>query len=280
MRQIIASGFLAYLALVPPFFLDSVVTIGRPGGNGERQWVASGFLYGDQVTPGVDQYRVYLVTNQHVLANLDIAYLRFNPSGNGPAREYDLQLRDPKGTKIWFTPTDSKIDVAVIPINAKFLKDQGIQFAWFKSDSDVADRAKSTELGISEGDGVYAFGFPMGLVGGERNFVIVRRGSIARIKDTLAGRSNEFLIDMFLFPGNSGGPVVLKPELMAIEGTKSLDRSYLIGVVRESLSYRDVAVSIQTQQPRIIFDENSGLAGIIPIDFVKDAIREHIKTLK
>jgi S1-C subfamily serine protease len=127
-----------------------------------------------------------------------------------------------------------------------------------------------------EGDGAYALGFPMGLVGEERNFVIVRQGSIARIRDALAGFSKEILVDVAIFPGNSGGPVVTKPEIAAIQGTLAQTTAYLLGVVKGYIPYLDVAISTQTKKPRIIFEENSGLAAVIPIDYVIEAIMEHM----
>ena len=58
----------------------------------------------------------------------------------------------------------------------------------------------------------------MGLVGKERSFVIVRSGCIARIRDALLATSKELLIDAPIFPGNSGGPVVTKPEVVGHTG--------------------------------------------------------------
>jgi len=84
--------------------------------------------------------------------------------------------------------------------------------------------------------------------------------------------AESFMIDSFVFPGNSGGPVVLKPEIISIKGTQNHPDPYLIGVVDAYLPYREPAVSLQTQETRIVFEENSGLAHILPIDFVKDAI--------
>ncbi len=162
----------------------------------------------------------------------------------------------------------------------QFLKEQRIKFNWFQSDDHVANRAKASQLGLTEGDGIFVLGFPLGLVGGERNFVIVRQGVIARIRDALGGSSKEFLADTFIFPGNSGGPVVTKPEPTAIEGTQALTAAYLIGVVKGYITYHDVAMSVQTGRPRVTFEENSGLAAIIPIDFVREVVQEHMKTLK
>ena len=270
------------IALIPPFFIDCVVAIGARDSEGKTTWIASGFLYGHKATGDeVEQakYLVYLVSNRHVFQDLARACLRFNPQAGGPAREYDLNLLDADGAPLWFCDPNEKIDVGVIPINFNVLKEHAMQVAFFASDTHAAPIDKLTELGIAEGDFAYALGFPMGIVGQERATVIVRSGTIARIRDTLARNDPEFLVDVSIFPGNSGGPVVSKPEAMSIKGTKSQSAAYLIGVVTSYVPYRDVAISSQTKRPRVIFEENSGLAAAHPIDFVQEAILKHIETL-
>ena len=268
------------MALIPSFFLDCVVAIGVEDSSGKREWVASGFLYGDYIADNKDgkkKYRVYLITNRHVFENMQLVYLRFNPKTNEPAREYKLNLLDKNNTPKWFSHPNAEVDVAIIPINIKLLREHAIQAAYFQSSQNVANVDKLNDLGITEGDFVYVFGFPMGLVGGERNAVIVRSGSIARIRDALAKTNQEYLIDAFVFPGNSGGPVVSKPEVVAIQGTKSQSAAYLIGIVKSYVPYQDVAISLQTKSPRVIFEENSGLAAVHPIDFVQEAIKGYLK---
>jgi|LGOV01.1.fsa_nt_gb S1-C subfamily serine protease len=268
------------MALIPPFFPDCVVAIGIEDPSGGRKWIASGFLYGHNITDNegdTKSYRVYLITNRHVFEKLPTVYLRFNPRTNEPAREYTLNLLNENGTSLWFPHPNAEIDVAVIPINFNLLQEHAMQAACFQSDLHVANMDKLNELGITEGDFAYVLGFPMGLVGGERNTVIVRSGTIARIRDALVRANQEYLIDAFVFPGNSGGPVVSKPEALAIQGTKSQEAAYLIGIVKSYVSYRDVAVSLQSKRPRVIFEENSGLAAIHPIDFVQEAIKGHLK---
>ena len=210
------------MPFIPPFFLDCVVAIGFPGPSERKSWVASGFIYGHVIdrSDSGKNYRMYLATNRHVLKGEDTAYLRFNPEAAGPAREYRVLLRDPTTRKLyWIGHPDAKIDLAVLPIDANTLREQGIKFSSFDSDDHVLDRAAAKKLGLTEGDGVYVLGFPLGLVGGERNFVIVRQGAIARIRDALAGVTKEFLVDAFIFPGNSGGPVITKPEISTIQSS-------------------------------------------------------------
>lgn len=268
------------MGLIPPFFFDCVVAIGVDDSEGKRQWIASGFLYGHHIpTEGEARtYRVFLVTNRHVFESLQQVYLRFNPEKvEEPARDYPLPLLDAQNKPLWYSHSNKEIDVAVISINFQLLKEQAMQAKYFQSDQHVADIQKLNDLGIIEGDFAYALGFPLGLVGSKRNTVIARSGTIARIRDTLTKENPEYLIDAFVFPGNSGGPVVSKPEITAIKGTKSQNASYLIGIVKSYVPYQDVAVSLQTKQPRVIFEENSGLAAVHPIDYVQEIVRTSIE---
>jgi hypothetical protein len=167
----------------------------------------------------------------------------------------------------------------VVPINFQVLQEHAMQVAWFESETHVANVDRMRELGFAEGDFVYVLGFPMGLVGEHRNTVIVREGIVARIRDTLVGASQTYLVDSFVFPGNSGGPVISKPEVHSIRGTSAIGAAYLIGIIRAYVPFVDVAVSMQTRRPRVTFEENSGLGEVHPIDCVQAAIEIHENTL-
>jgi hypothetical protein len=47
----------------------------------------------------------------------------------------------------------------------------------------------------------------------------------------------------------------------------------LLGVVQSYQSYTDVAYSAQTKHPRITFEENSGLAVVLPVDFINEMVK-------
>jgi hypothetical protein len=273
------------MGLIPKFFPDCVVAIGAKAGKGYT-WVASGFLYGNYVSnnpDGTKQYGCYLVTNKHVfkeLEDLDFAFMRINPQTNLPAREWALDLRDDQEVPTWFPHPNPDIDVAVTPVDWNLLTSQGMQVNIFRSDEHVANIDKMNQIGVTEGDFVYVLGFPMGIVGGEKNVVIVRSGSVARIRDCLTKVNPRYLIDSFVFPGNSGGPVVLRPEAMTIPGTGRVPSPHLIGIVTGYMPYQDIAVSQQTGKTRIIFEDNSGLAAVHPIDYVDDAVKEHLNSVK
>lgn len=160
----------------------------------------------------------------------------------------------------------------MVPINAQLLQREGIRFEFFRDDEHVATLEDLNTQGVSEGDGAFALGFPMGLVGGTRNFVVVRQATVARIRDAIAGHSPEILLDSFSFPGNSGGPIVLRPEITRITGTKSPTKALLFGVMQGYLPYQDVAVSRQSGNERVVFEENSGLAKVVPIHYAREAM--------
>jgi hypothetical protein len=286
----------ARAALVPTPFLDCVVALGETLSESDprnptaqtpapqKVWFTegTGFFYGFLAENDPDQarrkYETYLVTARHVVAAhleqgaADI-FFRVNSKDPAKAEGFALPAHPAPGESGWFFAPASK-DIAAIQVNFQFLQDRGLQVAFFPNDTVVAKRSKLKELGVSAGDGVFVLGFPMNLAGAQRNYVVVRQGGIARISSLLDGTSDTFLLDSFVFPGNSGGPVVLRPEVVSIAGTKSQANAYLVGAVIAYEAYSEVAVSVQTKQPRVVFQENSGLADVLPVDYVEDAINQ------
>lgn len=261
------------MALIPPSFLDAVVAVGFAGQDGKAHYQATGLIYAQkQIDKNGKGYRVFIATNRHVFEGKTKGFVRFNQESGESAREYELPLVDASGKPLWLAHQDPEIDVAVISINGQQLRKDGIRFACFLNDETVLPRSKAIEKGVSEGDGIFVLGFPFGLVGKGKNFVIVRQGVIATIRDCLEGDQKDFLIDCSIFPGNSGGPVVSRPEVVAIEGTKNITRAYLIGIVAAYVPYRDVAINPQTGNARIIFEENSGLASVFPVDYIEELV--------
>lgn len=264
------------MALIPPDFLDNVVALGIKRKDGTVKYSATGFLYGYPTgltdENGEETYRLFLVTNRHVFQRITERsgelYARFNKLKGTGSSIYTI----PADSR-WTAHPDSANDVAVLNINAQRLIGDNIEPRFFTNDSPTFTREQALTAGVSEGDGVFILGFPLGEAGTEQNYPIVRHGILARVKDWLKGNAHTFLIDAFIFPGNSGGPVFLKPEFTVIEGTKPNKICRLIGMVSSYLPYREVAVSTQTQQVRMIFEENSGLGRVVPLDVIQETIQ-------
>lgn len=269
------------MALFPPAYLNTIVALGQLDAKGEKKWCATAFLYGHYVrTNGCHKnYQIYLITNRHVLDKQDHLFARFDSGEISQPQEFLIPLIDSKGNPTWHAHSNLNVDIAVIKINHNELKNRGIQATFFQSDEHVLRKQDCIDYEIMEGNGVFLLGFPLGLVGGEKNYVLVRGGEIARIRDCLDDKSLTFLVNIPNFPGNSGGPLITKPEVVHIHGTKSYGNASLIGIISAYLPYEDVAFSQQTGRPRVIFQENSGLALAYPIDYIQETIAEADKEI-
>lgn len=217
---------------------------------------------------GEKKYNIFLVTNKHVLLNKQHIVVRFNAINNLAPKDYPINLVDASGDFVWVGHPDVNVDVATFHIDPNMLKNDGADFQFFALDEHALTCSQMKDVGVSEGDGIFVLGFPMGIVDSQKMNAIARVGAISRIRDVLAGNQTAYIVDANIFPGNSGGPVVNKPEHISIQDTKAIDKSSLIGVVKSYIPYQDVAISQQTGNPRVIFEENSGLAWVETVDSV------------
>lgn len=262
------------MAQFPPLYIDCVVAIGAMNGQ-EKRWIGTGFFYGDLIKETPDKknlYNTFLVTNKHVLNGHNNVMIRFNSQVTNASKDYDLVLIDNSGNRQWIGHPSDDVDVAILPINIGEAINEGMKGSFFQSDRFVSTISNMISTGSSEGDFVYVLGFPMGILSADRQHVFVRGGVISRITDLYEGKSKDFVIDAFVFPGNSGGPVISKPEMMQISGTSSPKTSNLIGLVKSYLPYNDVAISQQTGKPRVIFEDNTGLTLVEPVDRIIETI--------
>lgn len=266
------------MALFDTNYTEAVVSIEVTEDGSTFNSIATGFLVGFSTgvknDAGEDLSRVFLVSNRHVFDGLQTIYLKFN-HGNSIKR-YPLVLADDKGNKDWRAHEDPSVDVGIVLINAQMLIDDGVTFTFIKDDS-FAYLEDMARLNITQGDEVYIIGFPHGLAGIEKKYAIVKSGIISRLDEEIIETNKSFLIDSSIFPGNSGGPVILKPNMFSLEGKPPpVNYSMLLGIVSSYLTYNDTAFSQQTGQARITFVENAGLATVVPMDFVRDVAQEFL----
>lgn len=270
------------MALLPPFFLDTVVAIGEGDDASKRQWIGSGFIYG-RLLPDQSQgkrYQLFLITNKHVFRGRSDIYVKFNSALDPTSKDYRALLLSRNGKPTWIGHPNAGVDVAALSLNANFLQAENRKFAFFESDSHVMGKESMKKHSVTEGDRVFVLGFPMAMVSAERQYVICRGGVIARVRDYLEGKATDFLIDSTVFPGNSGGPVITCPSVVAITGTEAISRADLIGIVKSYVPYREVAVSPQTGMPRMMFEENSGLSAVESLDSIVQTVQLAAKRIK
>lgn len=272
------------MSLIPPSYLNSVVSIEIENidskGVAQKSSIATGFLVGRPTGESNEMgvlYRLFIVTNRHVYQNpktkefLREVFFRFNTLDN-KSHYFKVSLLKADGSPLWLMHKDEKFDLAVLPINAKAINDAKINYYFFEGGNIFYAKDFATK-NISTGDGLFVLGFPMRISGKARNFVIVRQGIIARVDEEVL-EDGFFYIDASAYPGNSGGPVIHKPEVVAITGTQSNSSAGLIGVISSGETYSDIAVSQQTGEPRIIFTEQTGLVRVVPSELIFEIIDE------
>jgi S1-C subfamily serine protease len=247
--------------------------------------LATGFLIGKAIGEKNDQgqqsYKLFLVTNRHVFYNnknkeyVKEVLFRFNTT-ESKSHHFKVSLLNASSTATWSMHSNEKVDLAVLPINADAMTEAKIDFYFFRENDLFFVKDFGTK-NISTGDGLFVLGFPMSISGKAKNFVIVRQGIIARVDEEVL-EEGFYYIDASAYPGNSGGPVIVKPEVVSIQGTSNNGSAGLIGVISSGETYSDVAVSQQTGEAKVIFTEQTGLVRVVPIERIYEIIDSIMKS--
>lgn len=208
--------------------------------------------------------------NKHILL-LTAKHVILDDKGN-IIKNLTFRLNDKSGKSILIT--DELLAKSIV--SKWFLSDSfdlACQFIYRKKTSDVMFIPLSMFLSaakVNVGAPLVILGFPLGLRSSEFAVPIARKAMVARTD------FDKIIVDGFVFPGNSGGPVIYSPTVQFGEGIIAgvLNEQRLIGVVSESINYVDIAISQQTKRPRITFEDNAGLSIVIPTDAVLELIPE------
>lgn len=261
------------MAIIPNSFLNAVVALGIDGLDGEKRWIGTGFIVGRRETDNPNLSTYYMITNKHVIEHKQYVYVRFNSLGGTLVKDYQINLFDNMGAPMFSPHPNDKTDVIALQIAPQTLIDDKSIWGAF----DLVDHALTLEqmqaTGVDEGNLVYALGFPMNLVDSIK-VPICRLGCISRVTDAFLLRKNNpiYLVDAQAFPGNSGGPIVSRPEHMSINGTPYNRSANLIGILSAYIPYRETLYSRQTGSDRMIMEENSGLTIVHPVDRIREVV--------
>ena len=263
------------MAIIPEFFKDAVVAFGTDNPKGERIWVGTGFLVGMKRKEDPNRSNVFIITNKHVVKNMNSLFVRFNYAESVGTEDLLMSLKDEKGNKTYTEHPVEEVDVAAILINTQVIEQHKLKSKWIDIDEHALTLEKMKETGVEEGNLVYALGFPLNL---QKDIPIkapiCRLGCISRIADAFINpkAATEFLVDAQTFPGNSGGPIISRPEVFGITDTPYNSNACLIGVLSAYIPYLEPLISIQTGKQRMLQEENSGLTVVHPVDRIREVI--------
>jgi S1-C subfamily serine protease len=240
-------------------WLDAVVSVEREVTDPRSKattWlpVGTGFLI------QTNAKRVALVTAKHVAALADGGPLKPRLGYRLSGKNKDALITDEwlktQGAGEWVASSDEDVALRL------FVAAPGIVL------TSIPESAFINTDTLEPGAPLVVLGFPQGLRSDTLSRTIARRGMLAGLEH---GR---FIIDAFVFPGTSGGPVIYLPAFqmesaILAEESPLIGEEKLIGVVVDYIPYTDIAISPQTQHTRVTFEENSGLAHVVSIDAVR-----------
>ena len=258
------------MSLIPQFYMDAIVSIGVPGFKGRTQWIGTGFL-GYRKVDAKGNVAPFLVTNKHVILNKKEIVLRFKSNVDGALKEIPVNLEG-DGKNTYRVHPNEKVDIAVLKLNGNYITRNNLQFDAFDIDEHAMTSSELRQEGVDEGSLIYMLGFPMGLVNANSKLPICRLGCVARMSKEQIDEQLNMLIDIQNFPGNSGSPIITKPEHTSIEGTKALSKAVLIGIVHSYIPYRENLINQQTGNVVEVRSENSGIALVHPVEQIREVV--------
>jgi S1-C subfamily serine protease len=253
------------MAYIPQKILSAVVKVGTRDEIGQESWFGTGFLFDE------DQKNdsVFFVTNKHVFVGVETIILDFRKVNSSDRESVDINLAE-NGREMWIGHPDAEIDIAVVPINRKRLHGRNLDFSSF-GPTDCLQFEEFGKNGIGAGTDLFVIAFPISVVSEVEDYPYTRKGVVAEVQALTNDEVDQFVIDGQIFPGNSGGPVLVGEN----EGKEMIVK--LIGVVRGLLYYSEEAQSIQSGRTRVIFEENSGLTVVETFNSVKECIDKYKK---
>ena len=265
------------MSIFPQCFMEATVVLGTSTKPNNVSWIATGFVVGR--FEGLDdqnqkKYTTYLITNKHVVENINSLHLQFNSSSGISLNTATIR----KGKQQFFSAhPDPDVDIIAIRINVNGAIENGAIVYFFELDNQALDLQKMKATGVSEGILIYVLGFPISLDGGLVDSIskapVCRLGCISRIEHLYHNPNAKFyIVDAQTYPGNSGGPVINRPEMMSITNTPVNSTTNLIGIVSAYIPYREKLMSTQTQNVRVINEENSGLTVVYPVDYIVETV--------
>lgn len=248
--------------------MEAVLSVGVRNDT-DIKWIATGFFVAKPL--GENKFQPFMVTNKHVLEGKERVVIRLKKRDTGDLMVIDLPLMV-NGIKMYSTHPDENVDIAVVLIDGSCITKNNLDFAAFNIQEHALTSEEYLKEGGDEGSFVYMLGFPMGLVNVESNVPICRFGCIARMDQTEISAKKHFLLDIQNFPGNSGSPIISRPEVVSIQDTPVLGKAALIGIVCGYIPYKESLINAQTQMVVEIRSENSGIAVANPVEYIRETV--------
>lgn len=258
------------MATIQEQLLFTTLRIERINTQGNVESIGTGFLLTHQV--GEDVYKVYLISNKHVLAGAASIAITFTKSKDGEAdvgNAVRLPIANVAANVVGHPDPD--VDIAILTCTNLFnlLPNQ----LYFKAASyDMLATFDEPELSVAEN--VYFVGYPDNRYDIANNLPLIRMGLIASHPKYDFNGKPVLIIDAQVFPGSSGSPVYidLTYENMKngqiVVGKRNIK---LLGIVSATMVRNNQLKAIQTAT-NFVTQEVLGLGIVFKATAIKELI--------
>lgn len=218
----------------------------------------------DPASPGRARY--VLITATHVLRDipgaLAVLHLRRKRGSGFERLPVQIPIRD-NGRPLW--TAHAALDVAVMPVALPLEADLPLASTDMLASDDIL-----ASLEIRPGDTLVALGFPYGAESNDAGFPILRSARISSYPILPTAETKTLLLDVPVFPGNSGGPVFLYAENRVMGGGTHIGTSQcLVGVVSEERTLDEKLTGIDEVTVK---KHRLGLAVVVHAAFVRQLV--------
>ena len=230
----------------------------------------TGFFFTFRIKDGRGMSVPALVTNKHVVQGYSGTTLLFTVSKDGFPTDETVDFPLTGENCKWYGHPDPDVDLCalpILPIINKF-KAKGIEL--FTSPLDYSLVADDEFLkNVTQLDDVAMIGYPDGIWDKKNNQPIFRKGVFATRPSREYNGKREFVIDMPVYGGSSGSPV-----LIASDGPW-VDRSHghsllthaptkLVGIVYKTFIHNDLGKLVAVPIPTSANDQNNAALVRVP----------------
>jgi len=236
--------------------------------------IGTAFIVQYPIDNNAKQFIPFIVTAKHVVGNSSKVYGRFNTQSGSQTAMVEYNLTNIKASGDYWEHTDLGVDIAIFrTLNFGVTSYQSIPIDLIASKDDF------TKEEIKQTDRVIFPGLLVNFLGAQKNYPIMKDGSIALIPTEIVPISYKvgsqiinteqelILLNSISIPGLSGSPIFLYPgprlkgNSFNIGGTRAL----MLGVMHGFYNALPREVhKVETTEQKFYYSDNSGIAIVFP----------------
>ncbi len=250
-------------------YLDTVVTVVCPDGESQQSRLGTGFFCRATHWHNAARQLLFLVTSGHVVgSDPERVEVIFQPRAGDQLLADSLTGRIGPGPSTWFVDRDN--DLAALLLDPERLPEDQIRYRSFDVKTDLLSLRQLRQRQIAEGDEALVVGFAQPTYESGREYPAVRLATIAAVPNR-ARPEWPLLAEGTALPGDSGSPVIVKPEWDSRISQHAEAGGKLIGVLDGAGRPATVTRSDDDGTP-IEVEQRPGIVRVVPADALYDLI--------